>query len=65
MTRFTGGLHLTETTRKPNALLTSFATGGTREILRYPRQSLDHMVMIILKSLHMIMFLVVLKLVNH
>ena len=32
---------LTETTRKPNALLTSFATGGTREILRYPRQSLD------------------------
>ena len=32
---------LTETTRKPNALLTSFAVGGTREILRYPRQSLD------------------------
>ena len=32
---------LSETTRKPNALLTSFATGGTREILRYPRQSLD------------------------
>ena len=32
---------LTETTNKPNALLTSFATGGTREILRYPRQSLD------------------------
>jgi len=32
---------LSETTRKPNALLTSFAVGGTREILRYPRQSLD------------------------
>ena len=32
---------LTETTRRPNALLTSFAVGGTREILRYPRQSLD------------------------
>ena len=32
---------LSETTRRPNALLTSFATGGTREILRYPRQSLD------------------------
>ena len=32
---------LSETTKKPNALLTSFAVGGTREILRYPRQSLD------------------------
>ena len=32
---------LTETTRRPNALFTSFAVGGTREILRYPRQSLD------------------------
>ena len=32
---------LSEKTNKPNALLTSFATGGTREILRYPRQSLD------------------------
>ena len=32
---------LSETTRKPNALLTSFAVGGAREILRYPRQSLD------------------------
>jgi len=32
---------LSEKTNKPNALLTSFAAGGTREILRYPRQSLD------------------------
>ena len=32
---------LTETTRRPNALFTSFAVGGAREILRYPRQSLD------------------------
>ena len=32
---------LSEKTNRPNALLTSFATGGTREILRYPRQSLD------------------------
>ena len=32
---------LTETTRRPNALFTSFAVGGKREILRYPRQSLD------------------------
>ena len=32
---------LTETTNKPNALLTSFAVGGKRETLRYPRQSLD------------------------
>ena len=33
---------LTETTRRPNALLTSFAVGGAREILRYrTRQSLD------------------------
>ena len=32
---------LSETTRRPNALLTSFTTGGTREILRYPRQSLE------------------------
>ena len=32
---------LSEKTNRPNALLTSFAVGGTREILRYPRQSLD------------------------
>ena len=32
---------LTETTNKPNALLTSFAVGGRRETLRYPRQSLE------------------------
>ena len=32
---------LTETTNRPNALLTSFAVGGRRETLRYPRQSLE------------------------
>ena len=32
---------LSEKTNRPNALLTSFAVGGKRETLRYPRQSLD------------------------
>ena len=32
---------LTETTNEPNALITSFAVGGKRETLRYPRQSLE------------------------
>ena len=32
---------LTETTNEPNSLITSFAVGGKRETLRYPRQSLE------------------------
>ena len=36
-----GRLRASETAREPNAALTSFAVGGKRETLRYPRQSLD------------------------
>ena len=36
-----GRLRASEIAREPNALLTSFAVGGRRETLRYPRQSLE------------------------